>query len=111
MKGSYLPGSDTNPTFDDYAEAITSALINFKFEPDKLPLLILETGRALIDDAGYLLGTVIANKRHLPEDELPLSMLESIFCLLLFGMIIKLHLHRNFSHYAEETTIVRPSCV
>ena len=25
--------------------------------------LILETGRALIDDAGFLLGTVLANKR------------------------------------------------
>ena len=44
LKGSYLPGSDTNPTFDDFAEAITSALINSNFEPDKLPLLILETG-------------------------------------------------------------------
>jgi diaminopimelate decarboxylase len=28
-----------------------------------LPQLILETGRALIDDAGYLLGTVLASKR------------------------------------------------
>jgi len=44
LKGSYLPGSDVNPTFDDFAEAITSALINSDFEPDNLPLLILETG-------------------------------------------------------------------
>jgi diaminopimelate decarboxylase len=63
LKGAYLPGSDTNPSFDDYAEAISSALINADFAPDELPLLILETGRALIDDAGYLLGTVISNKR------------------------------------------------
>ena len=28
-----------------------------------MPLLILETGRALVDDAGYLLGTVLANKK------------------------------------------------
>ncbi|MFC2129718.1 diaminopimelate decarboxylase, partial [Bacteroidota bacterium] len=32
-------------------------------QPDKMPTLFLETGRALIDDAGYLLGTVLANKR------------------------------------------------
>ncbi|MBE0652487.1 MAG: diaminopimelate decarboxylase, partial [Bacteroidales bacterium] len=63
LKGSYLPGSDINPTFDDFAEAISSALINSDFEPDNMPLLILETGRALIDEAGYLLGSVISNKR------------------------------------------------
>lgn len=63
LKGAYLPGTDTAPSFDEYAEAITSALINSGIKPENLPILILETGRALIDDAGYLLGTVIANKR------------------------------------------------
>jgi len=63
LKGAYLPGTDTAPSFDEYAEAITSALINSGIKPENLPMLILETGRALIDDAGYLLGTVIANKR------------------------------------------------
>ena len=45
LKGAYLPGNDTNPSFDDYAEAITTVLINANFKQDKLPLLILETGR------------------------------------------------------------------
>ena len=63
LKGSYLPGSDINPTFDDFAEAICTVLLNSNFKKDKLPLLILETGRALVDEAGYLLGTVISNKR------------------------------------------------
>ncbi len=63
LKGAYLPGSDTCPSFDDYAEAITDALVNSDIQPDKMPTLFLETGRALIDDAGYLLGTVLANKR------------------------------------------------
>lgn len=63
LKGAYLPGHDTCPTFDDYAESITSALINSDLHPDHFPTLILETGRALIDDAGYILGTVLANKR------------------------------------------------
>ena len=63
LKGAYLPGSDTCPSFDDYAEAITGALLSSEIRPEDLPMLILETGRALIDDAGYLLGTVIANKR------------------------------------------------
>lgn len=63
LKGAYLPGSDTCPSFDDYAEAITGALLSSEIRREDLPLLILETGRALIDDAGYLLGTVVANKR------------------------------------------------
>jgi diaminopimelate decarboxylase len=63
LKGAYLPGTDTVPTIDDFAEEICSTLINSGFAHNELPLLILESGRALIDDAGYLLGTVIANKR------------------------------------------------
>ena len=65
LKGAYLPGSDTCPSFDDYAEAITSTLINSDIQYENMPTLFLETGRALIDDAGYLLGTVLANKRLL----------------------------------------------
>ncbi len=63
LKGAFYPGSDTAPSFDDYAEAITSAFMKSEIRPGNLPLLILETGRALIDDAGYLAGTVVANKR------------------------------------------------
>jgi diaminopimelate decarboxylase len=63
LKGAYLPGNETNPDFDDYAEAITRVLMKSSFPENRIPLIILETGRALIDNAGYLLGTVIANKR------------------------------------------------
>jgi diaminopimelate decarboxylase len=63
LKGAYMPGSDTIPSIDQFADAITSVILNFGFKQEELPLLILETGRALIDDAGYLLGTVLTNKR------------------------------------------------
>ena len=63
LKGAYYSGSDTAPSFDDYAESITNALLTSEIRPANLPMLILETGRALIDDAGYLAGTVIAIKR------------------------------------------------
>lgn len=63
LKGSYLQGGDIIPTMDDYAEAITSTILNYGFKLEELPTLFLETGRALIDDAGYLLGSVIAIKR------------------------------------------------
>jgi len=63
LKGSFLPGSDIIPTFDDYADAICTTLLNAGFTKENLPMLILESGRALIDEAGYLAGSVIANKR------------------------------------------------
>lgn len=63
LKGSFLPGADVIPSFDDYAEAICSTLLNAGFTRENLPLLILETGRALIDEAGFLAASVIANKR------------------------------------------------
>lgn len=63
LKGAYYSGIDTAPSFNEYAEAISSAIINSEISPDHMPLLILETGRALVDDAGYLLGTVLANKK------------------------------------------------
>jgi len=63
LKGAYLPGVDTVPAVDDFAETITSTLLDYGFKQDELPLLVMECGRVLIDDAGYLLGTVMANKR------------------------------------------------
>jgi diaminopimelate decarboxylase len=63
LKGAYLPGADTVPPLDEFAEAITRTILSAGFRPDELPLLILEAGRALVDDAGSLLGTVLATKR------------------------------------------------
>ena len=63
LKGSMQNGCDLCPDFDDYAEAISSAILDSGLNTQELPLLILETGRALIDEAGCLLGTVVANKR------------------------------------------------
>ncbi|MCU0849577.1 MAG: diaminopimelate decarboxylase [Spirochaetes bacterium] len=59
----YSPGEDSNPPIDAYAEVISSALLTAGFSPERLPTLVLETGRALIDSAGYLCASVVANKR------------------------------------------------
>ncbi|MGI4749529.1 MAG: hypothetical protein ACRYFB_02750 [Janthinobacterium lividum] len=63
LKGNYSSSTDAIPSVDDFAETITQTILNAGFEPEELPLLILESGRMLIDDAGFLLGTVLANKR------------------------------------------------
>jgi diaminopimelate decarboxylase len=59
----YAPGRESNPPVEQYAEAITGAMYEAGFPPDRLPTLVFETGRALIDDAGYLLTSVVGNKR------------------------------------------------
>ena len=63
LQGAYMPATDTTPSFDDYAHSISTAMIAADFPNNETPMLILETGRALIDDAGWLAGTVLANKR------------------------------------------------
>lgn len=61
LKGAM--GAVKPPSVDDFAEAITNAILGSGIPQSELPMLILESGRALVDDAGYLLGTVLANKR------------------------------------------------
>jgi len=61
--GQYLPAEEMVPSSEQYAEAIATGLYELQVSRDDLPLLILETGRALVDSAGYLISTVLANKR------------------------------------------------
>lgn len=62
LKGVYQSAEVIIPTVDDYAEAITGAIYEFN-RSDILPQLYLETGRHLIDEAGYLLTSVQGWKR------------------------------------------------
>jgi len=63
LKGQYLNAEQLLPSYEEYADAITKEIFNYDVDVSELPTLILESGRALIDDAGYLLSTVIGNKR------------------------------------------------
>lgn len=111
LKGAYLPGSDTNPTFDDYAEAITSALINSNINPDTMPLLILETGRALIDDCAWLIGTVISNKRSSQGTRTTIVDIGVNILFTSFWYDHKVSPAQPFSQYSEDTTLYGPLCM
>ncbi len=65
LKGTYLSPDVAVPPIDAYAERITDALFA-NLPGGVFPRLILETGRALVDEAGYLISTVFASKR-LPD--------------------------------------------
>ena len=64
LHGQYLPPEQATPSFDSYAEAICGTIKSRWPAGRKLPRLYLETGRALVDDAGYLLASVVAVKQR-----------------------------------------------
>ena len=66
LAAQYLPGEQASPSFERYADAICDGLAELTCPPKELPTLVLETGRALVDDAGYLISSVEATKR-LPD--------------------------------------------
>jgi diaminopimelate decarboxylase len=70
LQGIYLPPEQIVPSIEQYAEAICDVLLQCTHEREargcKRPTLVLETGRAMVDDAEWLITTVAANKR-LPD--------------------------------------------
>ena len=111
LKGAYLPGKDTCPSFDDYAEAITNAIINSEINPQNMPTLFLETGRALIDDAGYAISTVLANKRLADSRR---SMIIDFGINTLFTSFWyehEVYPAQEVSSHSEDTTIYGPLCM
>ena len=68
LHGQYLPPEQATPSFDDYAGAICSTIKQLWPAASKLPKLYLETGRALVDEAGYLVSSVVAVKQRRMHD-------------------------------------------
>ncbi len=62
LKGVYLPPEVAVPDVEEFAERITTALLE-SLRPGDFPKLIIEAGRAIVDEAGYLITTVYASKR------------------------------------------------
>ena len=111
LKGAYLPGTDTVPSLDQFADAITDVILGYGFKQEDLPLLILESGRALIDYAGYLLGTVLATKRL--SDGRRATILDfginSLFTS--FWYEHKVSPAQEFGDYTEEMVLYGPLCM
>lgn len=70
LQGLYLPPDQVVPGFEQYAEAIVDALSEATRGRaalgKPLPVLVLETGRAVVDDAEVLVTRVVGGKR-LPD--------------------------------------------
>lgn len=111
LKGSYLRGTDVVPTVDEFAEAISSAILNSGFQTKDLPYLYLETGRALIDDAGFLIGSVISNKRLSDGRRATIMDFGVNIMFTSFWYDHKITPAQEFSAYTEDTVLYGPLCM
>jgi diaminopimelate decarboxylase len=67
LQGTYLPPEQIVPSIEQYAETITTALMQAMRGRESsgkgLPTLILESGRSVVDDAESLVTSVVGTKR------------------------------------------------
>ena len=108
---SISPEIKSAPSFSQYVEAIVEGLENMDTPTSELPTVFLETGRALIDEAGYLITTVHASKR-LPDGRRALIMdtgIHHLFTSLWYRHDIVPA--QQYSGTPEPTVIYGPLCM
>ena len=111
LRGSFLPGTDTVPSVDEFAEAISTQLQELGYGAADMPLLILESGRVMVDDAGYLLSTVVANKRL--SDGRRATILDAGVNVLFtsFWYDHQISPAQDFTHHTEDQVLYGPLCM
>lgn len=110
LHSQYLPGEQISPSFDDYAESICTAL-HTHLPTGRQPTLFLETGRALVDEAGYLLSSVIATKTR--PDGGRAVVLDAGINLLYTAAWYRLNIlpAQDFADGLTDTTVYGPLCM
>ncbi len=109
LKGAI--GLVPTPSVDEFAEVITSTILNYGFKTEELPLLILESGRVMIDDAGYLLGSVLANKRLSDGRKATIMDFGVNIMFTSFWFDHKISPAQEVSQFSEETVMYGPLCM
>lgn len=109
--GQYLPAEELIPSLEQFADAISSGLFELPYKGDELPTLILETGRALVDSAGFVISTVIANKR-LSDGRRAIIIDAGVNILFTsFWYKHKITPAQESGLHSEDTTIFGPLCM
>ena len=109
LKGAI--GQVQTPSVDEFAEVITSTILNYGFKTEELPLLILESGRVLIDDAGYLLGSVLANKKLSDGRKATIMDFGVNIMFTSFWYDHKISPAQEVSQFNEDTVLYGPLCM
>lgn len=115
VQGLYLPTEQVVPTMSHYADAICSTLIakTAHREAQGKPrlTLILESGRAVVDDAEVLISSVVGSKR-LPDGRASYIMDAGVNLLFTaFWYNHKVKPTRPLQGIAEETVLYGPLCM
>ncbi len=98
------------PSFDDFAAVITSAIYD-TFENEDLPHLFLETGRALVDEAGYLVTTIVGNK-SMPSGQRALLLDAGVnFLYTTSWYDLKILPIKHYTGAWEEVSLFGPLCM
>jgi len=110
LHAQYLPGDQVTPSLSQYAEAIAEGLEALE-AAQAPPTIFLEAGRALVDDAGFLVTTVHATKR-LPDGRRALVLDAGVNSLVTTTW----YKHdvvpaQDFSGTPEPTVMVGPLCM
>lgn len=115
LQGIYLPPDQIVPSFEQYAETICDVLMEAtrgrSAAGKPLPTLVLETGRAVVDDAGTLVTTVVGGKR-LPDGRRAAIIdagINVLFTAFWYNHEVK-PLH-PIEGIAEETVVYGPLCM
>ncbi|OAQ20355.1 alanine racemase [Thermosulfurimonas dismutans] len=110
LKGIYLPPEVAVPSLAEYIEAIGRAMLS-GLPPGNYPLLIMETGRALVDEAGFLLTTVRATKR-LPDGRRAYILDAGVNLLFTaFWYHLKVEMEREIPGPPEPCVLYGPLCM
>lgn len=115
LQGIYLPPEQVVPSIDQYADAICSVLLEYTEERvargRARPQLVLETGRAIVDDTEVLLSSVFAVKK-MPDGKNALVMDAGVNLLFTsFWYNHQITATRPLNGRAEETIIYGPLCM
>ncbi len=110
LKAQYLPNSVVMAPVEQYAEKITNVLKE-SFQYKEGPKLYLETGRAMIDDAGYLITTV--QGRHRLPDNRNAMILDAGINLLFTAQFYDIHVYpaQPYIGSVESVVLYGPLCM
>ncbi len=110
LKTNYLPPDIGVPAIEEFAEHIGEALYHV-LRPGKFPKLILESGRALIDEAGYLITTIEAAKRLVDGTRAYVADAGVNLLFTTFWYKLNIELDREVAGLNENSMVYGPLCM
>ena len=110
LKAMYLPADVGVPAIEEYAEPIGDALYR-SLRPGRFPKLILESGRALIDEAGFLVTTIQAAKRLADGTRAYVADAGVNILFTTFWYKLNVELDRSVPGMNEQSVVYGPLCM